>query len=188
MKKYLILVKHSVPEIIESLSAHEWKLSEEGRAYAARLADVLTAYQPEVIVSSNEPKAKETAEIIAKSTQLNVSLVENLHEHDRGNVPYLSRERFHALIREFFQKPDTPVFGEETANQAHKRFSDAVHSVLKFHTDKTVAIVAHGTVISLYVSRLTGISDFRLWNELGLPSYIVLDLDAKTIIARANKI
>ena len=186
MKKYLILVKHSLPEVVKSLPAHQWKLSEDGRARAERLAGQISRFQPETVVSSNEPKAKETAEIIARIHQLKLHVVQDLHEHDRSNTPYLSQEEFQASIREFLQKPDVLVFGRETAHQTHARFERAVHSVLNSHANKTVVIVAHGTVISLFVSRLTGISDLYLWNELGLPSFAVIDLQSKVLIAREN--
>jgi broad specificity phosphatase PhoE len=57
---------------------------------------------------------------------------------------------------------------------------------LQAYPDKTIAIVAHGTVISLFVSRITGISDLLLWNELGLPSFVVIDMESHTLIAREN--
>ncbi len=186
MKNTLILVKHSLPGVVEDLPAHEWKLSDEGRARAKRLSEQLTRFQPEMVVSSNEPKARETAEIIARSHQLEVHFVEDLHEHARSNTPYLSQDEFQTLIREFFQKPKILVFGEETANQCYARFSRAVNSILNDHVNKTVAIVAHGTVISLFVSRLTGISELLLWNELGLPSFVVVDLQSNKLIAREN--
>jgi broad specificity phosphatase PhoE len=47
-------------------------------------------------------------------------------------------------------------------------------------------IVAHGTVISLFVASLTGISAFSLWAELGLPSFVVVDMQSNTIIAKEN--
>ena len=150
------------------------------------MANALRGYHPKVIVSSSEPKAKETAEIIATMQQLELSIVDDLHEHDRVNEPYLSKDKFHASIREFFQKPNVLVFGRETANQAHRRFERAVYSVLDHYAGKTVLIVAHGTVISLFVSRLTGASDLFLWNELGLPSFVVIDRQSKTLIAKEN--
>jgi broad specificity phosphatase PhoE len=186
VKKYLILVKHSLPEIVEGFPANQWKLSEEGRVRARRLAERLIRYQPEVIVSSNEPKAKETAEIIAGKHQLELYVIDNLREHDRRNVSYLSQHEFQASIREFFQKPGALVFGRETANQSHARFYRAVNSVLKNHANQTVVIVAHGTVISLFISRLTGTSDFSLWNELGLPSFVIIDLQSNTLITKEN--
>lgn len=186
MTKYLILVKHSVPEIESDHPANTWKLSETGRLRAQLLAEQLKELQPEVIVSSEEPKAKKTAQIIADVLQLKVESIHELHEHDRSNVPFLSVERLQALVSEFFQKPDELVFGNETANQAHARFYRAVHSVLNTYKDKTVVIVTHGTVISLFLSRLMGVDGMSLWNELGLPSFIAMDLHSSTVIVRNN--
>lgn len=188
MKKYLVLVKHSLPEIVESQPAREWKLSDEGRMRAQQLAERLIPFHPEVIVSSVEPKAKETARIIAGRHNLAVQTVDGLHEHDRSNTPYLSRNEFQAAMHEFFEEPDTLVFGSETADETYARFYQAVHSVLDCHPNGTVVIVAHGTVISLFVSRLTGISDWLLWNELGLPSFLVIDMQSRELITRENTI
>lgn len=160
MNQHLILVKHSLPEIVEELPASEWKLSENGRERAQRLAKRLNLYRPEVIVSSIEPKAKETAEIIAREHQLDFQIVGGLHEHDRSKASFLPKDGFRMAVREFFEKPDALVFGNETANQSYARFNQAVYFVLNLHKDKTIAIIAHGTVISLFVSRLAGISDF----------------------------
>ena len=186
MSKYLILVKHSVPQIMQEMPARDWNLSELGRARAEQLAQLLTQYEPEVIISSQEPKAKETAEIITRIHKLSHHVVEDLHEHDRSNVPFLAQDKFQASIHEFFQKPDELVFGRETADQAHARFYRSVHSILNEHTGKTVVIVTHGTVISLFVSRLTGSSDFEIWNMLGLPSFIAIELHSNTLIVKEN--
>jgi broad specificity phosphatase PhoE len=184
MKKYLILVKHSLPELVEGLPAYHWKLSKEGRERAKRLAEELTNFEPEVIVSSSEPKAKETAEILAEYHHLELHIAEDLHEHDRSNVAFLSRDQFQSSVREYFQKPDMLIFGKETAHQSYTRFYRAVHFILNEHKDKTIVIVSHGTVISLFVSRLTGSPDFELWTMLGLPSFVALDLHSNTVIVR----
>lgn len=186
MTKYLILVKHSVPQLEPDHPASTWKLSEEGRLRAHRLAEQLEDFAPEVLVSSEEPKAKETADILGDQLRLPVRILPGLREHDRSKVPFLSHAAFQRAIREFFQQPDELVFGGETANQAHARFYGAVHSVLKEHIDKTVVIVTHGTVISLFVSRLTGSSDLELWSKLGLPSLVAMDLHSSTLIVRGN--
>ena len=186
MTKYLILVKHSVPEIEVDRPASTWKLSEEGRLRAQQLADQLVRFAPEVILSSDEPKAKQTAEIVAHQFHLSVQVVPELHEHERSNEAYLPHDAFQASMQEFFQKPDELVFGRESANQAHARFYRAVHSILNEHTNKTVLIVTHGTVISLFASRLTGSSDLELWKTLGLPSFIAMDLHSNTVIVRSH--
>jgi len=186
MKKYLILVKHSLPEIVENVPAQKWELSNDGRVRAQRLAARLNRFQPEVIVSSVEPKAKETAKIIAAKHNLELQIVEGLHEHDRSKVGYLPKDEFQEAVHEFFEKPDILVFGSETADACHSRFQQAVHSIIDHNLDKTIVIVAHGTVISLFASRLTGISAQLLWNELALPSFVVIDVQAPAVIEREN--
>ena len=186
MTKYLILVRHSVPEIYGDRPANTWKLSEEGRLRAEHLAEELKSFAPDVIISSDEPKAKETAEIVASCLGLETQTLPDLHEHDRSNVPYLSHEAFQASIRTFFQEPDQLVFGNETANQAYVRFYQAIHSILNENLQKTVVVVAHGTVISLFVARLTGSSELELWSKLGLPSFVAMDLHSNTLIVRST--
>lgn len=186
MKTFLILVKHSLPEIQESLPAREWHLSEEGRIRAGLLAERLLAYQPDVIVSSIEPKAVETAEIVADKLKLGLQVVDGLHEHDRSASPYLSKADFEDSVRKFFADPAQLVFGNETADEAHARFAQAVQSVLGSHPDKSILIVAHGTVIALFVSRVAGLSSLSLWRELGLPSFLVIDMQSHTLFAKEN--
>jgi broad specificity phosphatase PhoE len=186
MTKHLILVKHSVPEIEKDRPANTWRLSKEGQRRAHRLVEQLEGFAPEVIVSSNEPKAKETAEILAYHFQLGLQILPDLHEHDRSNVPFLSNDLFQASMRDFFQHPNELVFGGETANQAYARFYRAIHTILNENLNKTVVIVTHGTVISLFVSRLTGSADWELWNQLGLPSFVAMDLGASTVIVKSQ--
>ena len=182
----LILVKHSLPEIVENTPASGWKLSAEGRRRCKRLAERLMKYKPDRIISSTEKKAEETAELIAKELGLSTNAFDGLHEHKRSKAGYLSKEKFDEDIREFFTRPAELVFGSETAEQAFQRFHSAIDSILKDFPDQTTVIVAHGTVISLYVSHFNDISALSLWKELGLPSFVVLDVESKALLAKEN--
>ena len=186
MNRYLILVKHSLPQVRKDLPAREWKLSEDGRARAERLAEILKTHEIDFIAASAEPKALETARIVADQCDVNLEVVEGLHEHERGTTHYLHKSEFEAAVNKFFEKPDSLVFGNETANQASERFSNAIYSILSTHKNSKIAIVAHGTVISLFVSRLTGQPGFQVWTELGLPSLVILDLQSNVLIGIEN--
>ena len=184
--KPLILVKHSLPEIVEHVPAREWVLSEDGRQRAQRLVQRLKQYQPEVVSSSTEPKAHETARILAEGLGLGFEVYDGLHEHDRSNSPYYSKDEFHSLVQEFFKEPDVLIFGNETAGQALGRFRAAVDSLLKLYKGRVILIVTHGTVISLYVSWLSGSNGYLLWRGLSLPSFVVLDLESKSLLETVN--
>jgi len=172
--RMLILVKHSLPQIEPDEPAHRWLLSNEGRARCKPLADVLAQYAPGVIFCSAEPKARETAQIVAEQLAVECREAENLNEHDRSNVPLLPQPEFEESVREFFHKPDRLVFGRETARQAVQRFGWAVDGVLASADAACVAVVSHGTVISLFVGERTGCEPFDLWRQLELPSFVVL--------------
>ncbi|MBI5651363.1 MAG: histidine phosphatase family protein [Chloroflexi bacterium] len=171
----LYLIKHSMPELDPNVPAPDWHLGELGRARSELLARKLSAYPLDVIVSSVEPKAIETAQIVAARLNKPHEIAQGLHEHERRNVPFMPRAELEARVAEFFAKPSELVLGSETANQAHARFANAIHRVLEKYPQKNIAVVAHGTVISLFVAR-TQPMPFEFWKRLGLPSIVVLDV------------
>ncbi len=175
---HLLLIKHSLPEILPHLPAREWHLSAEGRARAAALAQQLAPYQLDALYSSIEPKARETAEILSAHLGLPFETAEGLHEHERARVGYLSQREFEARVAELYARPSELVLGEETADAAHTRFASAVSRILAAHREQTVGIVAHGTVIALYAARAArfAVAPFDLWKRLGLPAAVVFAL------------
>jgi len=172
----LILIRHSLPEIIPSRPANQWRLSGEGRLRCQWLAARLASYSIETLIASSEPKAQETAQLTADVLGIAWETVEGLHEHDRSSVPFFtSREDFRAAVAELFGRPEELVFGAETADQAHARFTRAVARLLTERTG-TLAIVTHGTVMTLFVTRATGLTPLPFWRQLEMPSYAVLSL------------
>ncbi len=180
--KTLILVKHSLPEIRPEAPACEWTLSPEGRRRCTLLAEKLTPYQPERLFSSQEPKAVETAQLAGARLNLLVQAVPGLHEHERRTVGWSSKTQFQESVRHFFEEPDTLVFGEETARQAQERFWKAAHTLIADHPGENLVLVAHGTVISLFVTKACGLAPYSTWQRLGLPSFLVLSLPELAIL------
>jgi broad specificity phosphatase PhoE len=173
----LILVRHSLPEIVSDLPANQWRLSDTGRLQCKRLTERLATYDLDVIVASLEPKASETGQIVADVLSKPFETAENLHEHDRSNVGSLdTREQFEARVASLFENPQKLVFGRETADDAHRRFAKAVAGVIRKHPNGNLAVVTHGTVMTLFVARAAGLEPFPFWKRLGLPSFVVLSL------------
>ncbi len=173
----LILIKHASPLVDPAKSSELWRLSDAGREKCVPLAERLAVHAPKVIVSSEEPKARETAEIVARHLNVSSNSAPGLHEHDRSNVPHMRSSEFISMMELFFRRPDERVLGRETATAALDRFERAIEDVLDQHSDGNVAIVSHGTVIALYVAKRSGRAAFELWREMGLPSFVVLSRD-----------
>ena len=165
----MLLVRHSLPEPDPARPAEEWRLSEEGRRRCGPLAERLQAYEPSAIVSSTEPKARETAALIGDELGLAVRESSGLRETARRTVPWLQAEELQRGIRALFDRPDEVVFGEESAAGALARFSAAVEDL-----DERTIVVSHGTVISLYAAARTGRDAFELWSGLELPDLVVV--------------
>lgn len=183
----LVLVKHSLPVVDPDVPAREWRLSDEGRIRSRILGEELGGYELDLVVSSTEPKAVETAEIAAGALDVPIEIVVGLHEHERANVGFLKSERFERSIERFFSRPKDPVFGDETADQAHDRISKAVNGLSDRSRCEKIAIVTHGTVLSLFVSRISELEPFALWKRLGLPSWVALSYpDFRVVDVRRN--
>lgn len=180
-----MLVRHSKPEIERDEPASSWKLGEVGCHRSELLAVRLRGFSPEVIWSSKEPKAVETAEIVAKAFGAQARTVAGLEEQDRGNVPFFeTRDDFERAVEHFFREPDRLVLGAETAEQALGRFASAIDEVISAgHMDSIV--VTHGTVMTLYAARVAGVRQMCFWRRLGLPSYVVLalaEMDIQSVV------
>jgi broad specificity phosphatase PhoE len=182
----LILIKHAAPEVVAGVPSEQWRLSEQGRAACPRLAEALRRHAPAVVVASEEPKAAETGELVARELNVPFHTAAGLHEHDRSNVPHMRSGEFISMMEVLFRKPNQLVLGTETAAGALKRFRNALDDVLEQHggDGKTVAAVSHGTVIALLLEHLAGPGGrrgFDVWRAMKLPSYAVLRLPGMAV-------
>jgi broad specificity phosphatase PhoE len=171
----LILVKHSAPQIAPDVISHRWVLSEAGCGRCDWLADQLNAQGVSRIYSSLEPKALETAALVALRLGLVVEPRRNLHENDRTGLGFVSQEELRRRLSNFFRQPVQITIGRETADSAFRRFAEAIGNIVSNENGKHSAVVTHGTVLSLFVARHNAIAPFDLWSRLGLPSYVVLN-------------
>lgn len=179
--KQLILIRHAEPAIVQGESPRLWHLSTEGREQAILTAQMLQSTQlwPDKIITSHELKALETGQIIGSTLHVPVESADDLHEHDRTGEPFYPGEVFMQKVTQFFAHADQLVFGRESADSAFGRFNDAVQRCLDENPDDLLAIVAHGTVLSLYTGRKMGIDPFTFWKSLKMASIIILSSDGQ---------
>jgi broad specificity phosphatase PhoE len=141
----------------------------------------------QAIACSEEPKAAETAEIIAARLGIASQTEPGLAEHDRGNVPMMKTRDFISAMAHFFNRPRQLVLGRETAEQARKRFGEAIDRLLARHGQDDLAVVTHGTVLALYAAPLIDADAFTLWRQMGLPSYLVFDRPSMVLVDRCDQ-
>ncbi len=184
----LLLIKHAAPLIDPAINSHRWKLSEAGRASCAPLATAISKHSPTRIISSVEPKAAETAQLVADALSLQSEQRSGLHEHDRSNVPHMRSRDFISSIELFFRCRRECVLGLESAADCAERFEAAVREVLSEFPDDNTAIVAHGTVISLYLAARSQTNGFEIWRRMQLPSFAVVDVQTDEVIELVDRL
>lgn len=173
----LLLIRHSEPVVDPEIPPSQWKLSDRGVQRAGLLAEYLADRGINALYSSGESKAVQTAEIVGTSTGLPVDVVHDLREHDRGNTTIIGAEKWRSLVIESIRKQDEHIYGFEPVGNARMRFGNAVERLMKpFQNDnRTVAVVAHGTVISTFVAELFEIDPIPIWESLGLPGMVEIE-------------
>jgi broad specificity phosphatase PhoE len=170
----LILIKHSMPVVEPDVPAPQWQLSDVGKRRAAKLADAVAGMGATSLHSSDSPKAVETAEIIAARTELPLKINPDFKEHIRDDMPFGSDAWWRASVLDAIRRPEELVIGSETTGDAGRRFAAAVKSAAAGSPPGDMVIVAHGTIISMFVSQLIGADPVPIWESLGLPGLIAV--------------
>jgi broad specificity phosphatase PhoE len=149
----------------------------------------LKPYKLDRIVTSVEPKAVETGELAARRLGIPCQAAANLHEHERESAPYFeTRAAFYKAIRNLFAHPDKLIFGDETGLEARERFEKAVEATMVANPRENIAIVTHGTVLSLFVSHLTGCEIYPFWQKLGMPAILAFSYPRMKLLTQVNEI
>ncbi len=185
----LVFIRHSQSQPDPTIPSSQWLLTAEGRRRCELLADLLIHYNLDIIVTSTGPKAIETGELTAQKLGIPCKIIKNLHEHKRETIPFFDTdEEFLEAVSSLFARPGELVLGEETGQEAQDRFAGAVESIMAAYPQENVAIVTHGTVLSLFASRYTGRAIQPFWQSLGMPAIIAFLYPEMELLAQINEI
>lgn len=155
------------PEIVVDPGAPvpDWRLSDVGRARATAFAALPELRDTDRIVSSEEAKAVETADIIGRALDVVPSARAAMHENDRSATGYLVEAEFQATADAFFARPTESVRGWERAVDAQARILREVDAALAARGRGDVLFVGHGGVGALLLCALSGGEISRAWDQ-----------------------
>lgn len=163
-----LYITHPQVQIDAAVPVPKWGLSEVGRARAEA-----TTQQPWVrtlgrIVSSDETKAIETANLLAAAAGVVVETDDTMGENDRSATGFLPPPEFEKAADWFFANPTESFNGWERAADAQARISAAVFRILDEHDPKIpIAFVGHGGVGTLLKCKLSGTAISRSADQKG---------------------
>lgn len=152
-----LYITHPQVRIDRDIPVPQWGLSELGAARAHEAAGSAWALTMRRIISSDETKAIETAQILAAACGAQVEIVHGMHENDRSATGFLPPPEFEKAADWFFAHPEESFHGWERAIDAQRRIVSAVERILADHDiSEPIAFVGHGGVGTLLKCHLEG--------------------------------
>ncbi|AXK45304.1 histidine phosphatase family protein [Brachybacterium saurashtrense] len=142
-------------------------LNEAGLRQAASLAPVVAADPPDVLIASPLLRARETARVISRDTDLEVRTDEAFLERGFGQWEGLRGEEIRRRWPDEHAdwRAHRPVLGlgVEDRPEVAARVASACRTLMENHPGGTVMVVAHGAAITLGITALLGLDthDFR---------------------------
>lgn len=173
---FLYLIRHPKTEPNPTLPASQWRINREGYRQVRSLIVARFWEDVTAVYTSREPKAYFVGAAVQSLHHIPFFAVEDLHEARRDE--WLGFEAFQAAQTDFFARPsEAPVPTWESAGAAQVRFYRAVEEIEARHPPSdSLAIVAHATVLTLYIARLRGeLPSYDWWRKLGFAEVMAVD-------------
>lgn len=164
MKTRLILVRHGETHKNVAKVLHGRKddasLNELGKSQAGRAAKVLVEMGVDIIYSSTELRASQTAEIINRSCKVPLIYLDDFRERDWGIFEGQSWGEVESVLGQM-QLPERYKFKPERGEswqEVETRLIGALKLIISENEGKTVAIVTHGGTIRTLIPYLLNTS------------------------------
>ena len=167
----LYLIRHARTQMMGD-AAERWPLSEKGRRDAGILARRDFWRQIDMVFSSPEPKALQTAEPAARRWGISLEIADCLHELRR---PRLVQD-YQKTVEYLFAHPEASIADMEPASQAADRITRCLKELVAAHPKQTLAAVSHGLVLTLFLAQLEGRWPTGVeWQSVPFTGLIIVD-------------
>lgn len=174
----LVLIRHARPVIVPGEDASGWLMDASAREEVEELGTGLAGTGMDVVVTSDEPKARETGRLISAVLGVPLEVDADLREQGSGTIPWIDgAEAFRQRVLEHFAHPAERVFGEESSIEAGERFAAAVERWWREYC--CPALVSHGRVMSAYLAKTTATDPIAFWLGLRMPDAFVVKPDVR---------
>jgi len=159
----LIFVLHARPESRPGIPSHEWRLSQAAKEDAVLLSHALPPELAPVAWSSAEPRARETAAVIALRKCLRVEPEPRFAEVDRAAGGWLDD---YDAAAEVYLRTGAHA-GWEPRRSVAARFEAAVAALPPDSRD--TVIVTHGLALTCWLASRIPLAAPAWWRALTLP-------------------
>ncbi|MDI6105691.1 histidine phosphatase family protein [Actinoplanes sp. NEAU-A12] len=166
----LLLVRHAMPALNPEVAPERWELDTAGRRGAESLTHVLPP--DAVLVSSQEPKARQTLEPtgpVATDHRFNEVARNEPHDGD-----------FRRRRRAYLAGADHPKW--EPREQVVARFHAGIKHWRPPAAARPLVVATHGMAMTLWLAAAVDLADpISFWDDLRLPDVFAVDPAGRTV-------
>ncbi|MFQ5831232.1 MAG: histidine phosphatase family protein [Candidatus Thorarchaeota archaeon] len=167
MATLIHFLRHAETRIDPDTSPSRWHVTREGVKTARMLASSGMFDKVDLVVTSAESKAIETARPFAVKLGLEIIIEPRFNELERVGGHIESQNEYLRRVQLAFRNQDSSAHGWETAASAIRRFEQGIRSIESEIESDTVLVVSHGLVLSLYFATLLDVDDvYERWLRL----------------------
>ncbi len=151
-------------------------LNQTGKAQAQQTAELLKNHQIDLILSSDLPRAKETAEIIGKALGVEVVFDKALRERNLGKAEGMLREEAHIAFGNI-NEYEAKRADNESYREMEERVWEAFKKHRANHQHKNIVIVTHAGTIRMLRKRLKNLSPSQAFTYKTVDNASILEID-----------
>ncbi len=183
----LYFIRHTQVNVDPDVSSTKWQVSENGRIQTQKLSTFIEK-PPTRILTSHEPKAVKTGELLADIWNIPAQVFPNLHEQDRGDNFFVNNhDEWLNMVADYLRFPNEHRLGLETAVQAAERMETAVRAAQAQFPNNILALVSHGRILTAFLAKNNpNMNPVSYWQALTLPAAIQLSSKNFKIIETIN--
>lgn len=156
-------LRHFKTEIDPEEPQSEWNLSDKGKEQQKDFIQS-NEFDYDIIYSSPEKKALETARKISDEADIPLVVSSDLKEVDRSREGFIEdHEKYIDMVERYLEKEEIG-FDWENFEEAEKRILSFSNTV---DPEKDILAVTHGMLISTFMPELFEQDRFDFWQSLG---------------------
>lgn len=171
----LYVIRHSEVLVQPELAPEQWRLSDAGRILAKTLSEEEQWSDVRLVYHSPQPKAQETASILAGEIGVPVKEVQGLQELSM-NTGFLSPAEFRQRVGDYLSGRPDPDF--EKYGEAMLRIVGTFQDIVRELNGSSGVVVSHGRILSVFFSYLLGRRiTVDEWQSMKFPELSVIDIN-----------
>lgn len=178
-------ITHPLAKIEPDKPNTEWSLLEDSEEELERLSVMDFWKDIDLVFSSPEKKALQTAEYIKEHNNINYDVSDDLNEVRRESYQFVELQKYLKQVEDFYLHPEDSCNGWEKAVDAQKRLINFLDKIMV--EDKDIAVISHGIIGTLLACYLKKVDPTFNEDPKVSGCMMVVDWKAKNIISEWEK-